>query len=72
MLGQKITKQVINGTLKLVQTLTYSNGKTVRRVLCPKTMVPQEILEDPKPLAPEFYEFDEPDFEWLNDVAQGR
>jgi predicted DNA-binding antitoxin AbrB/MazE fold protein len=72
MLGTKISKQVIDGVLKLVQTVTYSDGKTVRRVLCPQTMVPQEILEEPKQLAPEFYEFEEPDFEWLNDVAQGR
>ncbi len=44
MLGNLIVKEMINGSLKLVQNLTYSNGDKVKRILCPKTRVPQEII----------------------------
>lgn len=45
MLGSYITRQVINGTLSLVQTIRYSNGKITKRLLDPVTLIPQEIIE---------------------------
>ena len=38
-----ITKEVINGVLKIVQTVTYSNHVKTRRILNPKTMVPESV-----------------------------
>lgn len=40
-----ITKELIDGALKIVQTITYSNGKTVKRLLDSKTMLPIEIIK---------------------------
>jgi hypothetical protein len=39
-----IAREVVNGTLALVQTVVYSNGKKVRRLLDTKTLMPIEIL----------------------------
>lgn len=39
-----VAKEVMNGTIILVQTIVYSNGKTVRRLLDNKTGVPIAIL----------------------------
>lgn len=39
-----LSRQVINGTLKLVQTVVYSDGKTVKRIIDPKTGLPSDIL----------------------------
>jgi hypothetical protein len=41
-----ITRQVVNGTLKLVQTVVYADGKTVKRIIDPKTGLPTDILPD--------------------------
>lgn len=43
---KSISKQVINGTLTLVETVIYSSGKRVRRVLDPSTGLPTDILPD--------------------------
>jgi hypothetical protein len=40
-----ITKELIQGTLKIVQTIVYSDGKQVKRVLDPQTMIPAEVIE---------------------------
>jgi hypothetical protein len=40
-----ITKELIQGTLKIVQTIVYSDGKQVKRVLDPQTMIPTEVIE---------------------------
>ena len=39
-----LSRQVINGTLKLVQTVVYPDGKTVKRIIDPKTGLPSDIL----------------------------
>lgn len=43
---KSLSKQVINGTLKLVETVIYSDGKRVRRVIDPQTGLPTDILPD--------------------------
>lgn len=45
MLGTIVVKQVVQGVLRLVQVVKYSNGKTVRRLL-DSNGIPTEILED--------------------------
>ena len=35
---------MVNGVLRMVQVVTYSNGKTVKRLL-DNNGIPQEILE---------------------------
>lgn len=39
-----ITKELIQGAIQTVQNITYSNGKKVKRVLDPKTMLPVDII----------------------------
>jgi len=39
-----ITKEIVSGILTNVMTTKYSNGKTVRKSLCPKTNIPVAIL----------------------------
>ena len=39
-----LTKEIVNGTLKVVQNIRYSNGRTVKRVLNPKTGVPTQLI----------------------------
>ena len=39
-----LSKQVINGTLKLVETVLYSNGTRVIRILDPKTLIPTDVI----------------------------
>ena len=39
-----LTKELINGALKLIQTIKYSNGTTVKRVIDPHSGLPIEIL----------------------------
>ena len=41
-----IATEIIDGVSKLIQTVIYSNGDKVRRVLDPQTMLPTEILEN--------------------------
>lgn len=38
------SKSIINGILSLVQTITYTNGTSVRRVLNPSTGIPESIV----------------------------
>jgi hypothetical protein len=40
-----ITKEVIKGSVKLVQNITYSNGSKVKRILDPVTKLPIEIIQ---------------------------
>ena len=40
-----VTKEVIKGSMKMVENIRYSNGKRVRRVLDPKTLLPVEIID---------------------------
>jgi len=44
MIGSKIVKLVVDGVLRTVQVITYSNGKTVKRVL-DNNGIPQSILD---------------------------
>jgi hypothetical protein len=41
-----ITKEVVEGALILIETVIYSNGKRVRRVLDPQTNIPIEICPE--------------------------
>lgn len=38
-------KEIIDGVLKVVQTLRYSNGKVVKRVLNATTGIPEQIID---------------------------
>lgn len=42
---KEITKEIIEGVLRLVETVVYSNGKKVRRLLNSVTGMPEDILE---------------------------
>lgn len=44
MIGSTIVKQMVRGTMRLVQVVRYSNGKTVKRLLDANGM-PEEILD---------------------------
>jgi hypothetical protein len=46
MLGSIIYHEFKDGAMRLVQQLTYSNGKTVRRLLDTQTRMPIAILND--------------------------
>lgn len=35
--------ECIKGTLKKVQTITYTNGQRVRRIFAPEGIVPEEV-----------------------------
>lgn len=41
----KVTIEMISGALVSVQTILYSNGKTVKRVLHPYTGIPLYIIK---------------------------
>ena len=41
----KVTIEMISGALATVQTILYSNGKTVKRVLDPHTGIPLYIIK---------------------------
>jgi hypothetical protein len=38
--------QSIQGVLTLIQTVIYSNGKTVKRIIDPHSKVPLSIIEE--------------------------
>jgi len=40
---KSITKEVINGVLKIVQTITYNNHVKTRRILNAYTMIPESV-----------------------------
>jgi hypothetical protein len=40
-----LTKEVIEGALKLIETIVYSNGKKVRRVIDLQTGLPIDIID---------------------------
>jgi hypothetical protein len=40
------TNRLINGSLKLIERIIYSNGKTTLKVLDPKTYLPTEIITE--------------------------
>lgn len=44
MIGSTIVKQMVRGTMRFVQVIRYSNGKTVKRLL-DKNGMPEEILD---------------------------
>lgn len=44
MLLGKIIVEMISGTFKRTQTVTYSNGKVVKRILGKTGTVPEEII----------------------------
>jgi len=46
MLGSIIYSEFKDGATRLVQQLTYNNGKTVRRLLDNKTKMPIGLIED--------------------------
>lgn len=43
-----VATEIVNGVMTMVMTTKYSSGKTVRTKLCPKTMLPTEILPPKK------------------------
>ena len=45
MVGSEIVNLMVDGVMTLIQTVTYSNGTTVNRILDPKTMLPIGTLE---------------------------
>jgi hypothetical protein len=44
------TLECIDGALKKVQTITYSNGKTVRRIFQPEQIIPEEVRPVEQPI----------------------
>ena len=42
---KSIVKEVINGALKLVEDIRYSNGRRVKRILDPITGIPTDIVD---------------------------
>jgi len=47
---RKIVKRVVKGTLRLVETVKYTNGTIVERLLNSKTLVPETILTASAPV----------------------
>ena len=42
---EKIVSEIVNGVLRTVEYIRYTNGKQVKRVLDLKTGVPVEIID---------------------------
>jgi len=38
------TKEMIKGALKLIVKVTYSDGSSSKRILNPKTMIPESVV----------------------------
>lgn len=42
---KSIVKEVINGALKLVEDIRYSNGRRVKRIIDLQTGIPEDIVD---------------------------
>lgn len=42
--GNLVTREFINGVERIIEMITYSNGKTVKRILDVKTGLPIDIV----------------------------
>ena len=41
---RELTKEVIKGVVREVEHIVYNNGKRVKRILNPKTGIPEDIV----------------------------
>lgn len=39
-----LTKEFINNSMKLVETITYSNNTITKKIIDPKTMLPIDMI----------------------------
>jgi len=41
---KSVTKEMINGAMKLIVKTTYKDGSSSKRIMNPKTMIPESVV----------------------------